>query len=681
MPAIVPQDKKMTDNSRNTDLVFEKIKHLQDRLNVLEERDRKFSLITEHIPDLIWFLSLENMRTTYITPSVNQLLGYTQQEIMSLPFRSILLPESFDYGIKYLKDELRRIQTGESDPSKVHTLELGYIAKNGATIWAEVTGVGYLDRSGKFSEILGVSRDITKRKLAEKALIQSEERYHTLFESSIDAIYITTYKGAFIEANPAAVRLFGYDQKEDLLRTPIQSLYSDPGARLVFQETIGRKGFVKDYLIRFRKKDGTPMDCLITSTIWRSEDEAEMGYQGIIRDITEQNRLKAQLLQAQKMEAVGTLAGGIAHNFNNILMTIQGNASLMLMKTEPGHPHFHKLKKIEEYIRYGAELSNQLLGFARSGSAEPTVMDINRLIDDSARMFSRSKREITIRTEICKNIWPVLVDQGQMEQVLLNLFVNAGQAMPQGGKIYIVTSNIHLAECQIAPFQERSGRYVKISVTDTGIGMDDETRQKIFDPFFTTKKHGEGTGLGLSTVYGIIKQHDGYITVYSEPGKGATFNIYLPATERRMEERRMKPVPDQPVAGNETILLVDDEQIIKETGQVMLEELGYTVFTAQNGAEALRILQENRDRIDLVILDMIMPDMSGSETFDRLQAINPLQRILLSSGYGLNDQVASILKRGCNGFIQKPFSLAELSRKVREILDTLPGFESRPAGI
>jgi len=652
-----------------TDRAAPDIARLQETLEALEDRDHKFRLITELIPDLIWFLSVRTMCLTYITPSVLQLLGYTPQEVMKIPFKEILLPESSESAVNYLKTEIQRIRAGVSTPSKTHTLEIGYLAKNGATVWAEITAVGHVDRNGKFKEILGVSRDITKRKAAEGALRKSEERYRTLFESSMDAIYITNRDGAFIEANPAAVHLFGFNAREELLNTPIQELYSDPGERQKFQDDIEKCGFVKDYPLKMKTKDSSMMDCLISSTIWMSENGKEMGYQGVIRDMTEQNRLKAQLLQAQKMEAVGTLAGGIAHNFNNILMTIQGNTSLMMMKTPPDHPYYQKMRKIEQYIQYGSELSNQLLGFARTGSSEMKATGINRLVESCSRMFSRSKREISILTDLGENLWPVLIDRGQMEQVFLNLFVNAWQAMPRGGKIYVHTGNIHLAECQIATFQERSGRFIKISVTDTGIGMDEGIQQKIFDPFFTTKKHGEGTGLGLSTVYSIVKQHKGYITVYSEPEKGTTFNLYLPATERRLEAERAGTAHEIPVAGDETILVVDDEPIITETGQVMLEELGYTVLTARSGAEAERLFREHRDRIHLVVLDMIMPDLGGSDTFDRLRDIDPGIRVLLSSGYGLNDQAAAILERGCNGFIQKPFNLAELSRKIRGILD------------
>ena len=636
---------------------------------VLEERDRKIKILTKHIPDVIWFLSVKELRIIFITPSVVKMLGYTPEEVVQIPFDRILTPASYNFTAQYLKEELDRVTKGLSTPTGAHQFEIEYLKKDGSTLFAEITATGYMGPDGELTEILGISRDISKQKRAEEALKKSEERYRTLFETSMDAIYISTRDGRFIEANPAAVSLFGFADRQEMLHTPVQDIYFDPDDRISFQDQIEKDGFVKDYPVKFKKIDGSPRDCLLTSNIWRSENGTVLGYQGIIRDISEQNRLKAQLLQAQKMEAVGTLAGGIAHNFNNILMTIQGNTSLMLMKTDSSHPHYKKLLKIEEYIQYGSELSNQLLGFARGRLSELKVIDVNRLLKNSAAMFSRSKREITIETDFAEDLWPVLIDPGHMDQVMMNLFVNAWQAMPGGGKILIWTRNITTTDSRITPPQLKPGRYIQIAVTDTGTGMDEETRQKIFDPFFTTKKYGEGTGLGLSTVYSIIKNHEGHITVYSEPGKGSTFSIFLPATEKETGITPFPPITQHLMPGTETILLVDDEEIIKETGQTMLEELGYSVLTAQSGSEGIETYARHKHQINLVVLDMIMPDMGGAETFERLRAVAPDVKILLSSGYGLNHQVAAILDRGCNGFIQKPFNLTELSQKVREVLD------------
>jgi len=368
------------------------------------------------------------------------------------------------------------------------------------------------------------------------------------------------------------------------------------------------------------------------------------------------------------MEAIGTLAGGIAHDFNNVLMGIQGHASLALLYADSGRPHSQHLKGIEDMVQNGAYLAKQLLGFARGGKYEIEPTDLSQLIEKNSEMFGRTKKEIKIDIKHKDNIWPVEVDQGQIEQVLLNLYLNASQAMPGGGCLYIEISNVVLDKDYTKPFGVKSGKYVKTSITDTGIGMDEATRQKIFDPFFTTKEMGRGTGLGLASVYGIINNHGGIINIDSEIGKGTTFNIYLPASEKEVtikEERLVGEI----LRGTETVLLVDDEHIILDVGQEMLKEMGYEVLLARSGKEAVEVYKEYKDEIDLVILDMIMPEMNGGEVYDTMKESDLKAKVLLSSGYSIEGQASKILKRGCDGFIQKPFRIKELSRKIRKLLD------------
>ena len=371
--------------------------------------------------------------------------------------------------------------------------------------------------------------------------------------------------------------------------------------------------------------------------------------------------------QAQKMEAVGTLAGGIAHDLNNLLMGIQGNLSLILADIDPDHIFHKRLKNIEQFVESGSNLTRQLLGFARGGKYDVKPTDLNEIINKSSIMFGRTKKEITIHREGLKDIRSVNVDPGQIEQVMLNLYVNAWQAMPGGGKIFLKSANISLAEEFVGPFNLKPGHYVKVSVTDTGEGMDEVTQQRIFEPFFTTKERGRGTGLGLASAYGIIKNHEGIINVHSKKGEGTTFNIYLPASQKKVKKE--KEHSEELLKGKEVILLVDDEDMIVDVGNPMLEKLGYAILTARSGKDALEIYKKNKDKIELVILDLIMPDMGGGETFDRLREVNPDIKILLSSGYSMDGQAAEILERGCNGFIQKPFKLTLLSQKIREVLD------------
>ncbi len=387
---------------------------------------------------------------------------------------------------------------------------------------------------------------------------------------------------------------------------------------------------------------------------------------GVNQDITETVRLRSKLEQVQKLEAIGTLAGGLAHDYNNILMGIMGNISLILSDMESDHPYYNRLKVMEQYALNATDLTKQMLGFARGGKYEVKPTDMNELVKKSSHMFGQTKKEIAIHAEYQKDVWVVEVDQGQMNQVMLNLYVNAWQSMPDGGDLYIETKNIVLDDTYVKPFNLIPGSYVRISVTDTGVGMDEKTKAQVFDPFYTTKKMGRGTGLGLASVYGIIKNHSGIVNVYSEKGEGTTFNIYLPATDAVITEGR-EPSYDV-LSGNETILLVDDEEMIITIGRELLEKLGYNVMCAKSGSEALEIYQNNREKIDLVILDMIMPHMSGGATYDGLKSVDNNVKVLLSSGYSLNGHAASIIKKGCNGFIQKPFGMKEISQKIREIL-------------
>ncbi|MFH1292897.1 MAG: ATP-binding protein, partial [Pseudomonadota bacterium] len=367
------------------------------------------------------------------------------------------------------------------------------------------------------------------------------------------------------------------------------------------------------------------------------------------------------------MEALGTLAGGIAHNFNNILMGISGNTSLMLLETEPGHPNCRRIRDIEKLVDSGSRLTKQLLGYARGGKYEVRFINLNRVITETADTFGTTKKDITIHRDLAQELGGIRADQGQIEQILLNLFVNAADAMPRGGDLFIKTMNVTDKDMTDSSYRVKPGAYALVTVRDTGVGMDKKTTERIFDPFFTTKGLSKGTGLGLASVYGIVKAHGGYIDVESKSGQGSTFLIYLPCSEKEPEQAAGNA--EHLVKGAGTILLVDDEAMLLQVGTAVIQELGYNVLAAQGGKEAIALFTEHKDDIDLVILDMIMPDMGGGEAYDTMKGINPQAKVLLSSGYSIDGQAEEIMRRGCDGFIQKPFTITELSEKIREILD------------
>jgi two-component system cell cycle sensor histidine kinase/response regulator CckA len=369
----------------------------------------------------------------------------------------------------------------------------------------------------------------------------------------------------------------------------------------------------------------------------------------------------------EAVESLGTIVGYVVHDINNLLMGIQGHISLMALEIDAAHPHYEKLKNIEQYVQNGADLTKRLLGFTKSGKYEVKPTDLNELIRRSSDLFGKTKENITINSKYQKDLWTVEVDQGQIEQVLLNLYLNARQSMPDGGELFLQTENVTLGEEYTDQYHLEPGGYIKISVTDTGGGMDQATRQSIFDPLFSAIALDTGTRLGLAPANDIIKNHGGIIAVYSEKSAGTTFNIYLPVSEKEFIQE--EEFAEELSKGSETVLLVDDEVMIIDVASQLLEKLGYKVFTAASGKEAIDIYKKHTNDIGIVILDVIMPGMDGGETYDRLKAINLDVNVLLASGYGINRQINDILERGCNSFIQKPFNMKQLSRKIREVLD------------
>jgi PAS domain S-box-containing protein len=516
-----------------------------------------------------------------------------------------------------------------------------------------------------------------------KKLQESEKRYRYLIQNSPDIIYTLDKKGNFTFISDVVEHLTGI-KAEQLIGKHYTSIIYEKDlekAHFFFNERRTAERVSRGELRIKVGKDNNRFDLcevkyltmeLKSTGIYdrpTSEKAQYLGAYGVLRDITDRKRLEAQLQHAQRMESLGTLSGGIAHDFNNLLMAIQGNISLMLLGMDSSNHNYQKLKDIEIYVQRGANLTKQLLGFARGGKYEVKPTDLNKVIENQNRMFGLTQKQINIHNKYEENLWTVEVDQKQMELVLLNLYINASQAMPSGGDLYISTENLIIDEDSINHYNTRPGKYVKISVTDTGIGMDKATQQRIFDPFFTTKDIGKGTGLGLASVYGIIKNHEGFITVKSKKDEGSTFSIYLPASEKKDVDI---PGSAKDIKNSRTVLLIDDEQMIVEVGKEILGILGYNVLTAKSGERGIEVYQKNKDQIQIIILDMVMPSMGGAETYYRIKEINPDIRFLLSSGYSVDKEASKILDSSRNGFIQKPFTIDQLSEKIEKIFDQVP---------
>jgi len=517
-----------------------------------------------------------------------------------------------------------------------------------------------------------------ERKRSEEEIKKRQKYLESVLHDAPDGIVTLNASHHILEWNPGAEQIFGYT-RDEVVGKNLDDLITRPDvvdeAKAITKKVLSGQNLFPLETIRYRK-DGTPINVIVAGSSIQIEGELH-GVVAVYTDITERKqaekqrkKLETQLLHAQRMEAIGTLAGGIAHNFNNLLMGIQGYASLMLLNSDPSNPNYKMLKSIEKLVNSGSKLAKQLLGYARGGKYEVKPIHLNRLVKETSNTFGTTRKEIKVHQKLAKNLFGIIADQGQIEQVLLNLYANAADAMSGSGDLFLKTMNVTHKDMNGKLYKPKPGSYVSLTVRDTGVGMDKETIEHIFDPFFTTKGLGQGTGLGLASVYGIIKAHGGYIDVYSEKGHGTTFNIYLPASEKGVIKEKEPPV--KVLKGTETILLVDDEDMVLDVGEQMLKELGYNVLLARDGKEAIEIFGKAHNLAsapDLVILDMIMPGIGGGEVYDRLEEIDSEIKVLLSSGYSINGEATKILNRGCNGFIQKPFNMKQLSQEIRKILD------------
>lgn len=628
----------------------------------LLESEAKFRAIFANANDAIFLMNKDTFLDC--NEKTLQMFACNREEIIGQPpyrFSPRLQPDGRESKQKAL-EKIKAALRGEPQ-----FFEWKHCRKDGTEFDAEVS-LNAVTALGK-NYIQAIVRDITDRKRIEAEILAERERLRTLSDNAPFGMVLTDSRGRYLYINTKFIELFGYDLDDvPTGREWFRRAFPDEASRSAAIENW--KDDVRDAAVGEKKprvftvtcKDGTQKIInMISSRLATGE------FLVTCEDLTEYKRVEARLRQAQKMESIGTLAGGIAHDFNNLLMGIQGYTSMMLRELDPSHHHYEWISRIDDQVRSGAGLTRQLLGFARGGQYEVRPTDMNEILTKTAAIFGRTRREIAVFPDYEPRLWTVEVDRGQMEQALMNLFLNAWHAMPGGGRLSLKTENVSLSERQAARHDLVPGRYVQLTVRDSGHGMDVQTRERIFDPFFTTREMGRGTGLGLAMVYGVVKGHHGAIHVSSEPGRGAAFIILLPASKRAAQAE--KNPTDSVAGGNETILVVDDEQVVLDVSRSMAEHLGYTVYAFQDAQEALAMYRERQDEIDLVILDMVMPGMSGQEAFHRFRQINPDVKVLLASGYSINGQARQILAGGCNGFIQKPFNLDQMAATIRRMLD------------
>lgn len=505
-------------------------------------------------------------------------------------------------------------------------------------------------------------------RITEISLKNERERFRNLVETAPYGIALIDALDNISYVNSRFTDMFGYDV-DDIPTMPVcfEKVYPDEKYRrnaLEAWEKDTRSD--SDFREPNRHFTVTCADGSQKDVDFRLVPLSEQRWLVICEDVTERKKLEAAFLQAQKMESIGTLAGGVAHDFNNLLMAIQGTVSILTRTNDNDQETLEHLQSLEQCVTAGANLTGQLLGLARGGKYQVKPLDVNAIFKATADMFGRTHKEIRIIQRLDDSLKPVEADAGQLEQVFLNLFVNAWQAMPDGGDLILETKNVTLSPSFANSHSLDPGDHARITVSDNGPGIVEGIQDKIFDPFFTTKEVGQGSGLGLSSSYGIIKNHNGALSVESAPGKGATFTILLPVSTKSINETIDETGEIE--QGAETILVIDDDAMITAVVGRMLTELGYDVITANSGQEGVDLYEKRKNNVNLVILDMIMPDMSGAQAFAKLREINPTLKVILASGYSLDDKAREIMNAGCDGFMQKPFDMKKLSNAVRSVL-------------
>jgi PAS domain S-box-containing protein len=635
------------------------------RQELIQERHLLRTLM-DHVPDAIYFKD-DQSRFTRVNQAFARHFG--QNDPAQFIGRSDFDFFTEEHARQAYEDEKEVMRTGQPVIGK----EEKETWADGRETWVSTSKMPLRDVQGKIIGTFGLSRDITERKRAEEALRETNQTLQAMILASPLAVVALGFDGKIKLWNPAAERLLGWTAAEIAGGHVPDIVPPDrKEERRAFLETLAKGESITGIETRRRRKDGVEIDVSLSAAPLRSGGGVISAVLFVLADMTERKRLEEQLRQAQKMEAIGQLAGGVAHDFNNLLTAILGNVSLLLSAVPDHEPNRDLLRDIERAATRAAELTGQLLGFSRQTLLRLEPTNLNTVIRETVAILRWTiDPRITVEVQTGGEIWAVQADSGQMSQVLMNLCLNARDAMPEGGRLLLQTDNVILDKEYVRQhIDARAGEFVRLRVSDTGCGIPPDVQARIFDPFFTTKEPGKGTGLGLAMVFGIVKQHHGWIECHSEVGKGTDFDIYLPRCHETIAGDMPAPslLSTPSGGGNETILLVDDEAIIRNLGRTILQRYGYSVVVAEDGQDALEIYQRNAGEIDLVILDLTMPRLSGRDTFHQLLSIDPNVRVLFSSGYSA-EQMTEADREGVLGFVNKPYRPQGLAQTVRAALD------------
>ncbi|MFA6002064.1 MAG: MEDS domain-containing protein [Thermoleophilia bacterium] len=564
----------------------------------------------------------------------------------------------------------RVVETGDPYFANAKTFQYEENPERGVSYW-DWSLVPIKAEGGAVVSLIFTLLDVTERIQSQEAIIRSEEKYRTLFEESKDGVITVSPGGKIEDINPAGVEMLGYSSREELQALDsAYELYLNPEDRDVYVQTLKQQGFVKNYELDFKRRDGVPLVVSMTASVTRDESGKIISFRGIMRDLTAHRQLEQQLMQAQKMESIGRLAGGIAHDFNNFLTAIHGYIDLAAMELPEGSPASDDLIEARASSDRAANLSRQLLLFSRRESIHLKPVDLNRVVSDLLKMLGRLIGEqYEIKVELAEDLRTVNADTSHLEQVLMNLAVNARDAMPDGGVINIRTENVVIEPGFVKVKQERTPReFVELTVSDSGVGMDADVMSHVFEPFFSTKGAGKGTGLGLSVVYGIITQHGGWIDVESMPGKGTIFKIYFPALHVTPVQEQHEEIAAGEIDGHgERILLVEDDDDIRKMVNKSLVDHGYQVFQAADAESALKLFEREEGKIDMTFSDVVLPGQDGVWLVNQLKIIKPGLAVLLASGYSAKMDQQEISERGYR-LMRKPYSLSEVLMVIHRMV-------------